>query len=187
MSRSSPDALNGPFRRPEPTHRRRCEAPGCAEAGEYRAPASRAELNRYRWFCLEHVREYNRSWDYFAGMSEEEIERIRRSDTVWQRPSWPFGRFGECARHPNARIRDSFGFFSEDEPHRRQPARAMSEEEKALAVLDLEQPVTFEDVRRRYKTLVKLLHPDANGGDRSAEERLKEVNLAYATLKVSLS
>ena len=148
-------------------------------------PRSGDRLNEYYWFCLEHVRAYNLAWDFFAGMDEEEIERQRRDDTVWQRPSWPFSQSGSRTTGTDgARIHDGFGFFSEGPAGERVPPRPVTEEQKALAVLDLAEPVTFQDIRARYKTLVKKLHPDANGGDRAAEERLKAVNQAYAALKI---
>ena len=162
---------------------RTCQYPGCREDGIYRAPVARDRLNEYYWFCLDHVRAYNLSWDYFRGMNETEIERQRRRDTVWERPSWPFGHFGEEHGPEGPHVRDPFGFFS-DGPGGPPPG-PMDEEQKALAVLDLQQPVTFEDIRTRYKILVKKLHPDANGGNPEAEERLKAVNQAYAALKIS--
>jgi len=188
MRRVNQEAIDTPFRRPNAPERQ-CEHPGCAGEGLYRAPVGRDRLDQYYWFCLDHVRAYNLAWDFFAGMSESEIEYQRRHDTVWQRPSWPFGRFGESragagdAQGPH--IHDGFGFFS-DRPNSAE-ARPQSPEQKALAVLDLRQPVTFEDVRARYKVLVKMLHPDANGGDTAAEERLKAVNQAYAALKISFA
>jgi curved DNA-binding protein CbpA len=186
MARQTPEDINKPFDRPgEDT--RRCEHPGCTLDAEHRAPASRDRLEEYRWFCLEHVRDYNKAWNYYAGMSEADIERHRRRDTVWQRPSWPFGQFGENARYDgDYRIRDGFGFFSDDGAEGSAP-KPMTEEQKALAEMDLKEPVTFEDVKTRYKNLVKELHPDANGGDRDAEERLKVVNQAYAALKMSFA
>ena len=90
MNRPTPDAVNEPFRREERPERF-CDCPGCPEAGRYRAPRARDRLDEYYWFCLDHVREYNSAWDYFEGMGEDEIEAIRRRDTVWQRPSWPLG------------------------------------------------------------------------------------------------
>ena len=163
---------------------RTCQYPGCREDGIYRAPVARDRLNEYYWFCLDHVRTYNLSWDYFRGMNETEIERQRRRDTVWERPSWPFGHFGAGqAGGDDPHVHDPFGFFSEGPG--RAPPGPLSAEQEALAVLDLEQPVTFEDIRARYKILVKKLHPDANGGNPEAEERLKAVNQAYAALKVS--
>lgn len=189
MSRPNQEDLNRPFIRPGAPFRR-CQHDGCAEEGQHRAPVSRDRLTEYYWFCLEHVRAYNQAWDYFAGMNEAEIERHRRADTVWQRPSWPFGRFGQSAGFEDEyRVHDGFGFFhtgngSGESPNQR---RSQTEEQKALAVLDLEEPVTFEDVRSRYKTLVKQLHPDTNGADAEAEERLKLINQAYAALKVSFA
>ena len=180
MRRANQKEIDTPFERP-PAQERPCQHPGCRESGTYRAPVARDRLTEYYWFCLEHVRAYNLSWNFFAGMSESEIERQRRHDTVWQRPSWPFGRFGE-----GPPIHDGFGFFSEGSESSCRP-RPMTEEQKALAVLDLSEPVTFQDVRARYKVLVKKLHPDANGGDTEAEERLKAVNQAYAALKISFA
>ncbi len=187
MRRPVPEAINAPFDRGAADHQRRCQDPGCAEHGAYRAPVARDRLNEYYWFCLEHVRAYNKAWDFFAGMSEAEIERQRRDDTVWQRPSWPLGRFGERAgRATGYRFHDSFEFFSEDAANAGGP-RPQSEAQKALALLDLKEPVTFHDVKSRYITLVKQLHPDATGSDAEAEERLKVVNQAYAALKISFA
>ena len=73
---------------------RACDMPGCPEAGEYRAPKSRTNLNDYHWFCLEHVRAYNAGWDFYKGMSPAEVEAQLRADTSWQRPTWPIGSLG---------------------------------------------------------------------------------------------
>ena len=182
MRRPTPEAVNEPFDA-DAMPDRLCEVEGCLEPGVYRAPVARDRLTQYYWFCLDHVRAYNQTWDYYAGMSEAEIENQRRFDTTWQRPSWPFGRSDERAGY---RVHDGFGFFDEDEASP-PPPRPRSEEQRALAVLDLQEPVTFEDIKSRYKALVKVLHPDANGGDPEAEERLKAVNQAYAALKVSFA
>jgi hypothetical protein len=173
---------------------RPCDHPGCEAGGDFRAPRSRLELDRYYWFCLEHVRAYNVAWNYYAGMSQNEIEAEIRRDTVWQRPSW---RLGE--RHgPGPRISDPFGVYSGAGPgfdgrtHNGRDrnggdaqSRAVSAREQALAVFDIEPPFTVARLKARYKVLVKLHHPDAHGGDKQAEERLKIINQAYATLKAS--
>lgn len=185
MARPTPEEiLSEPFIRPaKPV--RPCDHPGCTCEGEHRAPVSRDRLFEYYWFCLEHVRAYNRTWDYFRGMSEAEIERQRRADTVWGRPSWPFHGAPEPGRR-YYRVHDGFAFFWDEEPYAgtAPPRGPVSEQQAALAVLELEEPVTFEEIKRRYKVLAKQLHPDANGGDRAAEERLKIVNQAYSTLKL---
>jgi hypothetical protein len=94
---------------PEPPTRL-CDHPGCDLGGDFRAPRSRLELDNYLWFCLDHVRGYNAAWNYYAGMSEREVEAEIRRDTVWQRPTWKLGmRHGPAYE---ARMRDPFGFYS---------------------------------------------------------------------------
>jgi hypothetical protein len=188
MARSIPDAIQQPFRDHGAADSRRCEWPGCEEAAEHRAPFSREQLHEYRWFCLEHVREYNKSWNYYAGLSEEEIDRLNRLDTIWQRPTWRLGSGPTQRRNGESAFKDDFGFFREDEAEgqdRRRQARqaATTEEGKALAALGLEAPISFAEIKVRYKELVKLLHPDTNNGRPEDEERLKLINQAYATLR----
>jgi hypothetical protein len=179
---------------------RACDHPGCAAGGDFRAPRSRLELTSYYWFCIEHVRAYNSAWNYYAGMSDTEVEAEIRRDTVWHRPSW---RLGE--RHgPRPRVHDPFSFHQangHDRDQRRanshgggaagangggaSAARVASARAQALAVFDLEPPLTAGQLKARYIVLVKLHHPDAHGGDKAAEEKLKIINQAYATLKAS--
>lgn len=185
MARTTPETIFEPFRRPhEPG--RRCQFPDCAEDGVYRAPMSPRRLTDYYWFCLEHVRAYNAAWNFYAGMSEDEVEFHRRQDTVWRRPSWPVGGQAHWQqRRIEERLRRDFTGVFEEGGRAPRSKRPHSEQDKALSVLDLEPEATLTDIKARYKTLVKRLHPDANGGDRDAEERLKAVNQAYATLKNS--
>lgn len=160
---------------------RPCDSPGCEATGEHRAPKSRERLRDYYWFCLEHVREYNSAWNYYAGMSETEVEHERRGDTYWHRPTWPFT--GE--RGFNDAIGDRFGLFEDEAADRRagkEQFAVRAPELAALAVLDLSPPVTRQTIKSRYKELVKRHHPDANGGSKEAEERLKAINRAYETL-----
>lgn len=186
MARQTPDAIDAPFRKPAGFHRP-CQHEGCPEPADYRAPKSPHLLNQYYWFCLDHVRDYNKAWDYFVGMNETEIEAQRREDAVWQRPSWPLGSNPSLAEaEARAKLEAEFGFSSTHRTGRGNGTAApRSEDEKALAVLDLSRPVTFPEIKARYKELVKKLHPDANGGDTQAEDRLKLVNQAYSTLKAS--
>lgn len=162
---------------------RACDMPDCDKQGEYRAPRSREHLRDWHWFCLEHVRAYNAGWDYYKGMSPGEIEAHLRADTAWQRPTWPLGRAGAVGEAVEAELA---AFSGIGRPRRPEPERAPPELREALDVLGLAWPVTREAVRARYKELAKRHHPDANGGDRSAEERLKTINLAYATLRARL-
>ncbi len=149
-----------------------CDHPDCDVLGEYRAPAPRQSRNRYYLFCLDHVREYNKAWNFCAGMDEREIERQIRLDTVWRRPTWPLGGSVAGAWF---RLYTAAGGTEPATP-----------EHRALGILELGHPVTLTELKARYKELVKIHHPDKNGGDRLAEERLKEINHAYATLRRSL-
>jgi len=193
---------------PEPPLRP-CDHPGCAAGGDFRAPRSRLELDRYYWFCLDHVRSYNSAWNYYAGMSDTEVEAEIRRDTVWQRPTWRLGeRHGPGPQHHGHRVHDPFNVYRDREHNSREhnsrehnhrhganghngnaqngaAARAASARDQALAVFDLEPPLDATQLKARYKVLVKQHHPDAHGGDKAAEEKLKIINQAYATLKAS--
>lgn len=165
-----------------------CAWPGCSASGTYRAPQSTRELRCFIWFCLEHIREYNQRWNYFAGMNEHEIEAHRRADTTWHRPSW---RFGAASIDQTSYFRDPFGFFTNgelgDDPkksHTRNGTngRGLGKGAEMMAVLQLDPGFTLDDLKRRYKTMVKRHHPDLHGGDRAAEEQLKTINEAYSYL-----
>jgi hypothetical protein len=156
--------------------------------GEYRAPKSRRHLNEYWWFCLEHVRAYNSTWDFYKGMTPAEVEAALRADTSWQRPTWPLGRLGAAAWEDDV-LRDPLRILADarlNQARRRQPDKIPAELREPLATLGLSWPTTLDVVKSRYKELAKRHHPDANGGSRDAEERLKTINLAYATLRTRL-
>ena len=167
-----------------------CDMPGCEAMGEYRAPKSRRNLKDYWWFCLEHVRAYNSTWDYYKGMSPGEIEAQLRADTAWQRPSWPLGRLGSdggVGRGAGARSAASARRRAGEA--RARPTRRSRRRRSCASRwprLGLSWPTTLDAVKTRYKELAKRHHPDANGGDRAAEERLKTINLAYAALRSRL-
>jgi hypothetical protein len=169
-----------------------CDLPGCGAPGAYRAPKSRRNLREYWWFCLEHVRAYNSTWDYYKGMSPAEFEQELRADTAWQRPSWPLGRLGSAAWEDEV-LRDPLHILASggisggiNKTRPRGAGEAPSELREPLSTLGLAWPTTLDAVKTRYKELAKRHHPDANNGSRDAEERLKTINLAYATLRSRL-
>lgn len=178
---------------------RGCDWPGCTGAGEHRAPRSRSELRTYYWFCLQHIRLYNKNWNYYEGLDDDEVEADMRRDTTWARPTWPLGS-GPGAKL-TAGFDDPLGAFEAmrdgdaADPHKegeRTNGRFGAEapfstpEEDAQKVLELKGPVTPEAIKASYKRLVKQHHPDANGGDKEAEERIKQINAAYQTLMKSV-
>ncbi len=152
--------------------RRACEWPECRSDGEFRAPLSRTQLRSFRWFCLDHVRAYNQSWDYFAGLDENEIEQVLRRDTVWDRPTWPLGS-GPGATS----FVDPFGLFGE-----RSEARPHTPRDAALAVPGLDEAASLAEIKNRYKALAKKHHPDANNGSKNAEKKFIALKEAYNLL-----
>lgn len=173
-----------------------CEWPECRSKGEHKAPRSRERLREYRWFCLDHVREYNKRWNFLEGMSDDEVEATLRHDTVWNRPSWPIGNnddgvkpkkrgpkpgIGPFGIDPEYFI-DGFGLFDNDagiidKPGPDAPTRA------ALATFGLDLPISEDALKSKYKELVKKHHPDANVGKQDAGEKFKEIKEAYETLR----
>lgn len=163
---------------------RPCEAAGCTGIGEFRAPKSPRQLNDYRWFCLDHVRAYNAAWDFYKGMTPGEIEQAIRADSTWGRPTWPLGNLGSGAE---LRLHDLLD-LARRQPRRPPPAAdaAPADLKGALETLGLPWPVTRDQAKARWRELVKVHHPDANGGDAAAEARVKSINAAYTRLRQRL-
>ena len=151
--------------------------------GGYRAPKSRTTVNEYHWFCLEHVRAYNAAWDFYKGMTPGQIEAQTRADTSWQRPTWPLGSLGRQS-FDETMLHDPLQLLSTGRMKREPPkAKVPAEMREAIQTLGLDWPVSIDVLKTRYKQLAKRHHPDANGGDRAAEERLKTINIAYAAVR----
>ena len=170
---------------PAATPGRPCDHPGCRLGGEYRAPKGRDSLNEYHWFCLEHVRAYNASWDYYRGMTPGQIEAMTRADTGWQRPTWPLGSLGTRG-FDETNLHDPLHLLASGRIRRgtqSEPMHTPREIRDPMQTLGLEWPISLDTLKSRYKELAKRHHPDANGGDRAAEERLKSINLAYAAVR----
>ena len=177
--------------------RRACEMAGCDAAGTHKAPKGRAQEGEYFWFCLDHVRQYNKSYNYFSGMNDAAIQAFQRDATL--RPPADLadgrerqGRRARCTAPRPAGFRwtggaqDPFRLFGEGfqtrgpEPERR---KVHNMEARSLSTLGLDISATAAEIKARYKLLVKRHHPDANGGDRSLEDRLREIIQAYSYLK----
>ena len=169
---------------------RLCAIKDCPKPGTCRVPKSRENIGEYVWLCTSHARQHNESWDFFKGMDHSDIEKFRVEAIIGHRPTWPMGkrgarmRDGQSALHTN----DSHAVFAEDgdEPAVRRPERQLTRLQIiALDTMHLSHSATLIEIKARYKELVKRFHPDANGGDRGAEERLKQVIKAYGVLRAS--
>jgi hypothetical protein len=174
---------------------RQCDHPGCLRAATARAPKSRDMLNEHYWFCQPHAAEYNRNWNFFAGLSDSEVRRRQDEELMTGgRPTWQM-KAGRHSREAAAfahnfgagqGYRDPFNLFGGGGAQRRpEPeARRLGKiERNALADLDLDEDADGPKIRTRYTELVRRLHPDANNGDRSGEHRLQRVIRAYQTLR----
>lgn len=173
-----------------------CQWDGCKEAGTHRAPVGRLKEGEYFRFCFDHVREYNKGFNYFSGVPDSEIARFQKEALTGHRPTWTMGVNGAARFSPDVaqqrsgragyhnRIRDPFNLFG-DQKARQAPRerKAKPLEAKALETLGLDQRASATDIKARYKELVKRHHPDANGGDRGSEERFRDVLQAYRILK----
>jgi hypothetical protein len=198
--------LNSPFfdkvriksRRGEP----RCDVPtceraGCVEPGAHRAPKGRGREGQYWRFCLSHVREYNAAYNYFAGMSDEDVQKYQKDAVVGHRPTWNMAVNGGHRRRDGAQNPDEFDYLDPLGVMRSagfEGARAAAEPPKprrpgpvvqALETLGLDENAGAVEIKAQYKTLVKRFHPDAHGGDRSYEARLRDIIRAHDTLKAA--
>jgi hypothetical protein len=173
---------------------RRCDHPSCHEEGRFPAPKSR-ESRDGRWlFCLEHVRQYNLGWDFFRGMTDADIEKYQREDALGHRPTWKLGTKPQD-EDPKVWVKDDLGILAdvgirmgEARPKSTAELRLPPREREAFVALGfdlagLDLPLGKGVLKKQYKTMVKRYHPDANGGDKEAEERLKTITQAYAYLQ----
>jgi len=185
------------------TSQRHCSWPGCDVAGTYRAPHSPERLNEFRWFCLDHVRQYNSGWNFFTNWTEDEIDAQYRADRTWERPTWALGEGPKTplGSHPHSEgnawarsgFRDAFDVLGDNatlnpgtEPGEKRARRLTSDEQRAMSALSLSHDIeTRTEIRARYRELVKDLHPDLNGGQNPDPERLARVLKAWQILRKS--
>lgn len=174
----------------------KCQWNGCEEAGTHRAPVGRMKEGEYFHFCIDHVRLYNKNFNYFSGLSDSDIASFQKDAMTGHRPTWSAGvnaaaakttapqfaqaRSGRAAYHN--KMGDPFNLFGAKAatPKARKPKPL---EAKALETLGLGANSTGDQIKARYKELVKLHHPDANGGDRASEDRFRDVIQAYQLLR----
>lgn len=173
-----------------------CQWDGCKKPGTHRAPVGRMREGEYFHFCFDHVREYNKGFNYFSGLADSDIARFQKEALTGHRPTWKMGENSHTSSSPDfaqkrsgnasyySRMRDPFGMFKDARDLNRPRERKLkSLEAKAMETLGLDAKATGADIKARYKELVKRHHPDANGGDRGSEDRLRDVLQAYRVLK----
>jgi hypothetical protein len=172
-----------------------CQWQGCGNTATHRAPKGRTRENEYWRFCLDHVREYNSSYNYFSGMSEDAVMRYQKDAVTGHRPTWKMGTgnpqpggndFGQQTPHDPFNMFREFGARGSDTRTRTEPPQqraVRNAERKALHELGLDEGVGKAEIKARFKILVKRHHPDVNGGDKATEDKLREIIQAYNYLK----
>jgi len=176
-----------------------CQWKGCKALGRHRAPKGRGRDGEYYAFCLDHVRQYNASYNYFDGMNDAEVEDFQKEDLTGHRPTWKVGANADALGKPQggkpranrpfgSRAVDPHGFFAwRAKAAREEPVETRRQlkplEKKSLQTLDLAGNATSAEIKTRFKELVKLHHPDANGGDKRSGDKLREIIQAYNFLK----
>ncbi len=174
-------------------HHRKCEFAGCAGFGDHPAPKTKHNVggnnstDKYYYFCLNHVREYNKNWDYFKGMSENEIYSWQKQASLGHRPTWKHQIDPNAAEAVISHRLDAMfsneGFSTETVGVNDFSDMLLSDRDrKALELFELKHPATKDVIKKQYKKLVKSYHPDVNRGSKQAEEHFKKITEAYEYL-----
>jgi len=166
-----------------------CEWKNCKEVGTFRAPAEKDNSKNFKLLCENHIKLFNKSWNYFEGMSQGQIENFIRSDIIWHRPTQKFGSPNNFFNILwNNALSDKFKIFQEDDVYTFDKKKVLCDKDKdAFMIMGLEFNADFTSIQKKFKTLVKKFHPDKNAGSRKYEDKLKKITLAYSHLKTIMT
>ena len=162
-----------------------CDWNNCKELGEYRAPIERDNSKKFRMLCLKHVKEFNKNWNYFSGMNDNQIMNFLKSDMTWHKPTQSFSSSDNFFKvlwnntlkdeFDNKKIKSDFNYMRQ--------FKFDNKDIKAFEILGLSVGMKWMKIQKKFKTLVKKFHPDMNLGNKKYEDKLKMITLAYTQLK----
>jgi len=163
-----------------------CEWENCNEIGKFKAPTEKDNSKIFKWLCKNHIKLFNSNWDYFDGMSQNEIESFLRSDATWHRPTQKFGSADNFFNILwNNALSDKFKIFNDEKINNTHNIRNLSEKDRdAFIIMGLESNADWTIIQKKFKTLVKKFHPDKNQGNKEYENKLKKITLAYSHLRM---
>jgi hypothetical protein len=162
-----------------------CEWINCREVGDFKAPAEKDNSKNFKWLCEEHIKLFNKKWNYFEGMSQNEIQDFLKSDLTWHRPTQKFGSTNNYFDILwNNTLSDKFKIFKEEQPNNRTQRKLCEKDKDAFRIMDLEIGADWTTIQKKFKTLVKKFHPDKHSGSKLYEDKLKKITLAYSHLKM---
>jgi len=162
-----------------------CEWENCKEIGKFKAPAEKDNIKNFKLLCEEHIKLFNKKWNYFEGMSQGEIESFLKSDITWHRPTQKFGSSDNFFSILwNNTLNDKFKVFKNNRTQYANKINLCEKDKDAFRLLDLDFSADWTTIQKRFKTLVKKLHPDRNSGNKALEDKLKKITMAYSHLKM---
>jgi len=165
-----------------------CEWSKCKKIGVYKAPVEKDNSKKFKLLCLEHIKAFNKSWNYFSDMNDREIEDFIKSDLTWHKPTKSFGSSENFFRilWVNA-LDDKSSIFKNSVFKNFNRSKLSDKDKDALKILGLKNETNWSDIQKRFKMLVKKYHPDKNHGSKKYEDILKKITLAYSQLRLSMS
>ena len=165
-----------------------CEWSKCKKIGVYKAPVEKDNSKKFKLLCLEHIKAFNKSWNYFSDMNDQEIEDFIKSDLTWHKPTKSFGSSENFFRilWVNA-LDDKSSIFKNSVFKNFNRSKLSDKDKEALKILGLKNDTNWSDIQKRFKMLVKKYHPDKNQGSKKYEDILKKITLAYSQLRLSMS
>ena len=164
-----------------------CDYNNCNNVGKYKAPIERDNSKKYKWLCLEHIKEFNKTWDYFKGMSDEDVIKFLKSDMTWHRPTQGFSSPDNFFNILwNNTLGNNEGILNNGFEKKTNTKISFSNKDKeAFEIIELEVGTKWDKIQKQFKKLVKKYHPDMNAGNKKFEEKLKIITLAYTQIKLT--
>ena len=162
-----------------------CDWNNCLEEGSYKAPIEKDNSKKYRILCLNHVREFNKNWNYFEGMNDDQICEFLKSDMTWHKPTQSFSSSDNFFKILwNNALKDELNKYKiNGQLDHMNQFKFNNNDIKAFSILGVSVGIKWERVQEKFKKLVKKFHPDMNSGNKKYEDKLKVVTLAYTQLK----
>ena len=166
-----------------------CEWSRCQNTAEFKAPSEKDNIKKFRLLCEEHIKLFNKNWNYFDGMSPDEVEKFLKSDITWHRPTQKFGSSDNFFNILwNNTLNDKFNIFNEEtKPYFSKNKKLREKDKDAFIIMGLEFNTDWSSIQKKFKTLVKKFHPNKHAGDKKYEDKLKKITLAYSHLKMIMT
>ena len=165
-----------------------CEWKNCKDLGKFKAPTERDNSRDFKWLCEKHIKLFNSKWNYFDGMSQDEIEIFLKSDLTWHRPTQKFGSADSFFNILwNNALSDKFKIFEKSKNVNSKIKKLSERDKDAFIIMGLKFNDDWKTIQKKFKTLVKKFHPDKHAGNKQYEDKLKKITLAYSHIKMIMT